>query len=89
MVKRLDDSDNIKRVNTSGAAVGEDGDQHVLFEAEGAGIQGEGPRRHRNRDGLRRQHSSHESSYGERHNLCGNRANANLVLPVTEKLVGE
>lgn len=88
-VEHLDDGDDVEGVDAGAAGAGEDSDEAVLLEAEGARVEGEGPGDERHADGTPRQRGRHEAADGQRRDLHQHRADAQLGRPVVEELVDE
>lgn len=88
LVKDLHDRHNVNGVDGTGAGVGEDGNKHVLFYVEGAGVEGELPAGPTEEDAVG-DLGRHELA--ERHDgdLGGDGGDRQRLLPVPEELVEE
>lgn len=69
MVKSFDNGDNVYSINTAGSAIGENGDENMFFQGEGARIQREGAVCEGNGDCVFRESCSHQPSKRKRNNL--------------------
>lgn len=87
-VERLDDRDDVNRVDGAGAGVGEDRDQNVLLDVERARVERELPRTSSEEDAIR-DSGGHEAA--ERHDgdLRGDGGDRERLLAVPEELVEE
>jgi hypothetical protein len=91
LVEDLDDGDDVEGVDAAAPGAGEDDDEAVLLEAEGARVEGEGAsaagERHADRPLWQR--GRHKPPDGQRRDLHHHRADAQLGGAVIEELVDE
>lgn len=89
VVEGLDNCDDVDGIDRAGAGAGKDGDEDVLLEAKGAGVEGEGPAEEGELEDLIGEGGGHELPHGEDDDLRGDGADVQRVLPVPEELVDE
>lgn len=89
MIERLDDGDDVDRINTGDGRVCKDGDEAVLLYVEGPRIHGEGPFGAGNPHCLRREGGGHELPDGKDQDLSRDRGYRESILAVEEELVQE